>query len=120
VVTLANLQSRFPDAARDALGAARSLSAGPDEGGLGSFLRRQLGARSITPREGDDPDAILSRAEDHVRNGQVATALDELAALPEDARAAMQEWLEDAQRRTEARAAADEIAQRLTASQGNQ
>ena len=67
VRTLSELQDRFPDAARAALAAARDDAARSGEtGSLTAFLRNQLGARSLEPRAGDDPDAILSRAEDAV------------------------------------------------------
>ncbi|MGB0440740.1 MAG: molybdopterin-binding protein, partial [Paracoccaceae bacterium] len=37
---------------------------------LGAFLKTQLGARSLEPREGDDPDAVLSRMEAAAREGR--------------------------------------------------
>ena len=50
----------------------------------------QIGARSLAPREGDDPDAIVARAGGcGVRKGDLAQARDELASLPEAGRAAM-------------------------------
>lgn len=115
VVTLNSLQTRFPDAARSALAAARAQDVDPGSEGIGGFLRRQLGARSVAPREGTDPDAILSRAEAAVREARLADALSELEALPDAARADMQEWLNDAQTRQAAVAASRELAQRLTA-----
>src|SRR5690606_16625940 len=63
VPTQPALEARFPEAARAALAAARSADAGGEGGGFGAFLKTQLGARSLEPREGTDPDAILSRAE---------------------------------------------------------
>jgi hypothetical protein len=59
---------------------------------VGSFLRSQTGARSLTPREGDDPDAVLSRAEAILAEGRPADTLTELAALPPEGQAAMTEW----------------------------
>jgi len=116
VVTLINLQPRFPDAARAALSDARA--SGSDEttgGGVGGFLRRQLGARSVAPREGTDPDAVLSRAEAAVRDGRLTDALAELDTLPEISQSAMEDWLADARARQSAEAAAEELSQRLTA-----
>lgn len=115
VVTLSNLQDRFPDAARTALSAARSSGEVEEETGVGGFLRRQLGARSVAPREGDSPDAVLSRAEAAVRDGQLAAALGELDTLSEGTQANIQDWLDDARARAAAEAAVKDISQSLTA-----
>ena len=113
VVTMSNLQERFPEAARESLAAARRADGA--ESGFGDFLKRQLGARSVTPREGTDPDAVLSRAEADVRDGRLTDALAELDTLPEDAKATMDAWLADARAREAAEAAVDAVSQRLTA-----
>lgn len=111
VATLAALADAFPAAARSALSAVRAESGGG--GGIGSYLQRYLGARSVEPREGDDPDAILSRAEAALTNGQLAQALDEIAALPEVARAEMQPWTDLALTRLTALQTVAEMAQSL-------
>lgn len=115
VVTLVNLQSRFADNARAALSDARATGDQTGEEGIAGFLRRQLGARSVAPREGSDPDAILSRAEAAVRDGKISDALGELDALPENTRASLDDWLADARARTNAEAAVQDLSQRLTA-----
>ena len=115
VVTLNNLQSRFPDVARAVLADARASTTDSENNGIGGFLRRQLGARSVTSREGNDPDAILSRAEGAVRDGRVAEALAEINALPDGLKDAMQGWLSDARVRADAEAAVQDLSQRLTA-----
>ncbi len=116
VVTLSNLQTRFPDSARASLSAARASGAGgEEEAGLGGFLKRQLGARSVAPKEGSDPDAVLSRAEAAVRDGQLDTALTEIDGLPDAAKTAMQDWLDDARARQAAAAAAADLSNSLTA-----
>ena len=66
---------------------------------LSAFLRSQSGARSLTPREGTDPDAVLSRAEAALRDGQIKAALAELAGLPPAGTEAMAPWIADATRR---------------------
>lgn len=116
VQTLSALQNAFPDNARASLGAARA-SGEPDEeeAGLGGFLRRQLGARSVTPREGNGPDAVLSRAEAAVREGRLSEALAETEALPAPAKEAMQDWLDAARARDAAQAATEKLSQSLTA-----
>ncbi|WP_245882726.1 COG4223 family protein [Yoonia sediminilitoris] len=108
VPTLVSLQDGFDDVANEALAAARSANvAGEETSGLGAFLRNQLDVRSTTPQEGSSVDAILSRAEASVKAGRLADALAEISALPEDARAAMTDWLDRAETRAAAVAAVD-------------
>ena len=93
LVTQQALAEAFPAAARKALDSALRAETGDGIGErLYSFLRIQTGARSLEPREGNDPDAVLSRAEAAVQSGQVQVALDELAALPPEAQAEMADW----------------------------
>ena len=112
VAPLAELQGSIADAARNALDAARAAD---DTGTVGAFFERRFGGRSIVPREGSDPDAVLSRVEAAVRAGDLETALSESTALPEEAQSALGSWLEQAQQRHEAVKAADALAQRLSA-----
>jgi len=87
------LETGFAEGARRALETA--LRAAPGQG-MGdrflSFLKIQTGARSLTPQDGDDPDAILSRAEAAVAQGDAQKALDEVAALPPEAQAELADW----------------------------
>jgi len=76
-------------------------------------LQRQLGARSVEPREGNDPDAILSRAEAALINGHLPQALAEIAALPDEAQAEMGNWVTLATIRAAALSAAAALAQSL-------
>lgn len=114
VPTLAELQRSFPEPARAAL--AASIRAGVDEAAgpaqrIGAFLRAQTGARSTVPRAGDDPDAVLSRAEAALREGRLAETFALIAALPEPGQAALAGW----QARAETRAAAVGAAATLAA-----
>lgn len=111
VPSLAALREAFPEAARAALATVRSEESG---GGLGGFLERQLNVRSVEPREGDDPDAVLSRAGAAVDAGRIDAALDEIALLPEAAAAALSDWTAAATARVEAQAAVDQLSQTLT------
>jgi hypothetical protein len=103
VATLTDLQASFPVAARQALASALVV---PEEASAGerfsAFLRRQTNARSLAPREGDDADAVLSRAEAALTAGDLDTALSELSALPDSALAAMGDWMSAAEARAEA------------------
>ncbi|KIT15397.1 COG4223 family protein [Jannaschia aquimarina] len=103
VPTVSDLAVAFPPLAREALRAARTEGGG--EAGLQGIARSLLGARSLEPREGDDPDAVLSRAEAAVRAGDLSAALSEIAALPESARAVLSDWTSRAETRIEAEAA---------------
>lgn len=98
-VTLTSLQDTFADAARAAISADAGTTA---EAGLGermaSFLVSQTGARSLEPREGDDTDAVLSRAEAALRQGDVAAARGLVGQLPEAAQTAMAGWSAEADR----------------------
>ncbi|WP_238366434.1 COG4223 family protein [Mesobacterium pallidum] len=105
------LEDTFPDAARDALSAAREETG--DGGSIGNFLKRQLGARSVAPRDGDDPDAVLSRVEAAVQQGRLADALAEIETLPEPAQAALGDWVAAATLRRDALDAAEGLAQGL-------
>lgn len=106
VPTLDQLQDGFPDAARDALRIARDLSTADGWGDrLVDFLATQTGARSLSPREGSDPDAVLSRAEFALSQGRLADTLAALQALDPAIRAPLEAWSEAAQAHLAARAA---------------
>jgi len=104
VVTQDTLIADFPPLAREALRLARSGESG---GGMGSLFRNAFNPRSLEPREGDDPDAVLSRAEAAVRGGDIAAALTEMEGLPAEAAAPLADWRARAETRAAALAAAD-------------
>jgi hypothetical protein len=99
VPTLGALQADFPAYARQALRAAPVAPGAPAGDRVLNFLRAQTGARSLAPRAGADPDAVLSRAEAAVRAGRLRDALEEIAALPPDAAAEVEPWRVRAERR---------------------
>lgn len=104
------LQDNFPDAARQALAEAlRAQAASGEIGRVEAFLKIQLGARSLEPREGDDPDAILARSEAALRSGDVAGALEELTAFPDVDAPAMDDWKAQALRQADVMAATQEL-----------
>ncbi|MCK0102893.1 hypothetical protein [Pseudohalocynthiibacter sp. F2068] len=112
--TQMGLQEQFPDAARAALQA--SIQLGVEDGTtsrLTAFLRTQLGARSLEPREGDDADAILSRAEAALRDGDIETSLSEIAALPNVGQDALANWVANAMARQSALAAVEKLTESI-------
>lgn len=109
--TVADLADSFPEAARNALEAALRANMGESwTDRVSSFLRSQTGLRSLTPREGNDPDAVLSRAEAALAQGRVADAITELAAMPEAGKPALADWLALAQTRADAEVAVAALA----------
>jgi hypothetical protein len=106
VPPMTELQRTFPEAARRALAADVEAQAG---GGLGGFLRAQLGMRSLSPQQGDGADAVLSRAEEALRSGDLDGALAELDALSGPAAQALADWRSQAEARAAAQAAYDDL-----------
>lgn len=110
--TLPALQASFPDVARSALDA--SIRAAVEDGSMdrmSAFLRTQLGTRSLEPQEGNDPDAILSRAEFELKNGRIAEALAELETMPPVAQPILSDWMARAQARSDAISAGQSLAE---------
>ena len=104
--SLASLRDGFPLAARAAIDAALRADMGESwTERLSAFFRGQTGARSLTPREGTDPDAILSRAEGKLSSGDLDGCLTEISALSPEGQAAMADWVAKAQLRLDATAA---------------
>ena len=104
VPSLAQLQADWPEAARAALAEA------PAEPGPGGFLRAQFGIRSLGVRDGDSADAVLSRAEAALRQGDVEGTLAALDGLSESPRAALRPWTDRAEERLAATRALDDLA----------
>ncbi|NNE87547.1 MAG: hypothetical protein HKN27_05680 [Silicimonas sp.] len=110
VATMGALQRTFPDAARTALASTTEVPQDASAGEkLTAFLKRQTNARSLAPREGDSVDAILSRAEASLLNGDLQAAVAEVSALPDEALEAMRPWQDQAQARLDALSALSEI-----------
>ena len=114
-ISLPQLQDSFAPAARAALAASLQAQMGETMGErLSTFLFAQTGARSLTPRDGSDPDAVLSRIEDRLRAGDVAGARAQIAELPEPGQQALAEWATEADRYSAGQAA---LADLLTTAQ---
>ncbi|MEA5162950.1 hypothetical protein U5903_19380 [Cereibacter johrii] len=103
IPTLDTLEDEFPAAAREALAVSRRATMGDSwTSRAQAFLLSEAGVRSLAPRAGDGPDAVLSRAEAAVRAGDLQKALDEVAALPPEGQQAMAGWTDAVRKRIEA------------------
>ena len=114
VQTYQELRDSFAEAARSALNAARDeLNESEGFMGIGNYLRQQFQARSVTPKMGDDADAVLSRVEQELRENDLTGALNELDALPDAARDQMQPWIDQARKRQDALEQLDILSQEI-------
>ncbi|MHA3913504.1 COG4223 family protein [Halovulum sp. GXIMD14793] len=103
VATMPELRAGFGDAAHAAIRA--DIKAGSNESALGrlnAFVGAQVASRSLTPQEGNSTDAILSRAEDKLRQDDLAGTMTELQSLSPEAGKAMAVWSDRAQARLNA------------------
>ena len=108
-VTKEQLIKDFPIVARLALNSARSEAKDAQGKTFADYLKTQLKARSVMPREGMSADAILSRAEAAVKDDRLKDALSELDALDLIARDQMDDWISKAKERLAAVAYIDTI-----------
>ncbi|QIE40944.1 hypothetical protein G5B39_02595 [Rhodobacteraceae bacterium SC52] len=116
IASLTQLRDSFAPLARDALDASRRETV--DDGiadRLVSFLQVQSGVRSLDPREGDSPDAVLSRAEAALADGDLSTTLSELGKLPPSGQDAFADWTARAQEYLAVTEAADTLVNTLLA-----
>ncbi len=115
VASMASLTEAYPDAARDALAAARNAGvAGEDGGRVSAFFRNQFQLRATAPQEGDSANAVLSRIEAALSDDRLPEALGLVDSLPAEAQDALFDWAARARTRTEAIAAAETLSQSLT------
>ena len=98
VTTLPQLAADFEDAADVAI-VETAKSDTENQSWSTRFLRTQLGLRSLSPKEGSSPDAILSRAQQAVRDNDLSVALTEISTLPDVGQAVMATWVAKAQTR---------------------
>ena len=108
-VTKEQLSEQFPIVARLAVNSARSEGKDAQGKTFADYLKTQLKARSVVPREGMSADAILSRAEAAVQDDRLTDALSELEALDLTARNQMNDWVSKAEERLAAVAYLDTI-----------
>lgn len=103
VATMDELRSAFIPVAHEAIRASINSDAeGSTFSALGAFVRSQVATRSLTEREGEDTDAVLSRIEAALKHDYLVAALEQATALPDAAAVEMAGWIETAQLRADA------------------
>ncbi|MFT4782637.1 MAG: hypothetical protein ACI9IV_000366 [Paracoccaceae bacterium] len=113
--TRLDLREALPPLARSALTASLKDTVGEDMGGrFQTFVRTQLGARSLAPRDGDDPDAVLSRVEAAIASDNLELAIETVSSLPQSGQDILAPWVAQVQMRLDALVAADMLADSLT------
>lgn len=113
VPSVATLAAEFPDVASAILSADNAVD--PEASFLERFWQNARSAVVIeptTPVEGDDPPAIVSRMRAAIAEGDLAAALAEREALPEEALAVSEDWAG----RAAERVALDQAIEALSAS----
>ncbi|SEL04536.1 COG4223 family protein [Pacificibacter marinus] len=98
IPTLQEISTEFEGAADLAI-VETAKSGSENQGWMDRFLRTQLGLRSLTPQDGMSPDAIISRAQQAIRDNDLQIALTEISTLPDVGQAAMADWVAHAQTR---------------------
>jgi hypothetical protein len=107
VATQAELLRSYGQAARNAMEADLEARAGDGLLAQASArVRSVVAGRPASEEPGDTVDAILSRVEARLREGDLKAALAEAEALPEQPQAAMSDWLADLRTRVAATEAA--------------
>ena len=103
VTTQFNLLQTFPKYARNLLQIEHDNHFTDEESGLGiaKFLKKFVKTRSTSPKVGTSNDAILSRAEYSLKNGDIEKALKELDRLPLDLQNEMRDWYNEAKNHLE-------------------
>lgn len=118
VVTEALLRERFDAAARAAHAAAGQEKASGWGAALTARAKSLINVRPARPVSGDGAGAVLSRAEHALEEGDVGLAVQQLEALPPSAKAAMAQWISDAQSRAAVEAALSSLQARLAGEAG--
>ncbi|MDA9609373.1 hypothetical protein N9S42_00095 [Paracoccaceae bacterium] len=110
IPTMKNLSESFPKFARLALTADRNEQETANFKIL-TFLKSQFQARSTTPRQGPETDAVLSRSEAFLKSNELEKSLFELTQLDDTALKVMKPWRTAAEKRIEALLAVEQLVQ---------
>ena len=111
VPTQFDLLQTFPEYARKLLQTDHENHFTDVESGLGvaRFLKKFVKTRSTSPQVGNSNDAILSRAEYSLKNGDIEKALKELDQLPLDLQNEMRDWYKEAKNHLAANKAMNQL-----------
>ena len=116
--SLFDLKKQLPQLARIAIRA--DIKARSDESILNkftSFLKSQVGTRSLEPQSGDTMDAVFSRIEGALDERDLGTALAETNALSDLAKETMNDWVTALAKLAGATLAVQSLQQQLTIAQ---
>ena len=108
IPTMKNLTESFPEFSRLALSVYRNEKE-TDDFKLLTFLKSQFQARSTIPRQGSDPDAVLSRSEAFLKSNDLEKSLFELKQLDGIASKVMEPWRISAESRIESLLAVEQL-----------
>ena len=112
IPTMKDLSESFPKFARMALSADRKEQETEDFKFL-TFLKSQFQARSSIPRQGSDPDAVLSRSEAFLKTNDLEKSLFELTQLDGIALKVMEPWRISAENRINSLLAVEQLVQSI-------
>lgn len=113
--SLSALKKQLPGLARIALRDDDAANAnGTALGKFTSFLKSQVGTRSLEPQSGDGLDAVLSRIEAALETDDTDNALTETAALSAPAQQTMTGWIVSLTQLNDATTAVQALQQQLT------
>ena len=111
VPTQFDLLQSFPENARKLLQIDHDNHFKDEKSGLGiaKFLKKFVKTRSTSPKVGNSNDAILSRAEYSLKNGDIEKALKELDQLPLDLQNEIRDWYKGAKNHIDANNAMNQL-----------
>ena len=109
VATLLELQNEFEDLITEAL---KAVETGAESGSIQDMARSIVSSlvqvRSLTPREGDDAVAVLSRLEERLKKGDLESVLELYAQLPQPVQVTLESWKHKVQNRLDLLIAVEE------------
>lgn len=109
VATLLELQNEFEDLITEAL---KAVETGAESGSIQDMARSIVSSlvqvRSLTPREGDDAVAVLSRLEERLKKGDLESVLELYGQLPQPVQVTLESWKQKVQNRLDLLIAVEE------------
>ena len=109
VATLLELQNEFEDLITEAL---KAVETGAESGSIQDMARSIVSSlvqvRSLTPREGDDAVAVLSRLEERLKKGDLESVLELYDQLPQPVQVTLESWKHKVQNRLDLLIAVEE------------